>query len=195
MAVHSNSTFRLPHDYVALDIETTGFSPRTEAITEIGAVRIRDGKIVGTFTQLVDPGKPIPSRITHLTGIGDAMVAGQPPIDIVMPTFIDWLASDIIVGHNVRFDLSFLTEAALRTVGHPAGFHAPSLDTMTIDKRLFPSERHRLADLIVRYGIADTEEHRALSDATQTYQCLEWQRRYIGANDSVTTSVNTRFRV
>lgn len=193
MAAYANSVLPLPLDYVALDIETTGFSPSTEAITELGAVKIRNGKIQDRFSRLVNPGRHIPSRITSLTGITDDMVAAEPALNETLPDFLDWLEDDPIIGHNVRFDLSFLAAASDR-FGLPHSLQRVTYDTMAIDKRLFPSERHRLADLIVRYGIADTEEHRALSDATQTYQCLEWQRRYIAANAGVSSHSSTRFR-
>lgn len=176
--------FQLPHDYVALDIETTGFSPRSAGITEVGAVKIHDGKITDTFSQLINPNCSIPANVTRLTGIDNDLVCDQPGIDIVLPDFVDWIDDYPIIGHNVRFDLSFLCEAARHVYGHAHHFERPSIDTMDIDKRLFPAKRHRLVDLIMRYGIADNEQHRALSDATQTYQCLEWQRRYIKVADS-----------
>ena len=82
-----------PTDYVALDLETTGFYPNSCAITEIGAVRVREGHIVDQFQQLVNPLRPIPRQITTLTGITDAMVADLDPIDEVLPRFIAWLAT------------------------------------------------------------------------------------------------------
>ena len=93
--------------------------------------------------------------------------------------FIHWTENDRLVGHNTKFDLSFLIANAERVFSDSTRFSVRPIDTMHIDRLLFPSERHRLVDLIQRYGIGDVEEHRALSDATQTYQCLEWQRRYI----------------
>lgn len=173
---------RLPKDYIALDLETTGLSAQRDRITEIGAVKIRDGRIADRYAQLVNPGVLISPRITQITGITNAMVEHQPAIEDVLEDFIDFLGDDMIIGHNVRFDMGFLAEAEHRKLQFVSNFRRPTLDTMTIDKRLFPTERHRLVDLIRRYGIADTEEHRALSDATQTYQCLEWQRRYISCD-------------
>lgn len=184
MTTRSPRTLQLPQEYIALDIETTGLSPAYASITEVGAVRIQDGKITDRYSQLIDPQRHIPSRITQLTGISDDMVGGQPVIDEVLPEFVDWIGEYPLIGHNVRFDLSFLREASQRILGHARHFEQRPVDTMVIDKQLFPTERHRLVDLIQRYGIADSEEHRALSDATQTYQCLEWQRRYIKVSNS-----------
>ena len=152
-----------PTDYVALDLETTGFYPNSCAITEIGAVRVREGHIVDQFQQLVNPLRPIPRQITTLTGITDAMVADLDPIDEVLPRFID---------------LRFLDYNTRHIAG--CGFACADYDTMQISRALFPAQRHhRLADLIVRFGIADNEEHRALSDAIQTQQCFEWMRHYV----------------
>ena len=92
-----------PTDYVALDLETTGFYPNSCAITEIGAVRVREGHIVDQFQQLVNPLRPIPRQITTLTGITDAMVADLDPIDEVLPRFIAWLATPA-AGPAVRAD-------------------------------------------------------------------------------------------
>ncbi|MEE1295312.1 MAG: 3'-5' exonuclease [Bifidobacterium sp.] len=180
---------KLPKDYVALDLETTGFNAQRDRITEIGAVKVREGRIVGDFAQLINPERPIPSRVVQLTGIDADMVADQPVIEDVLGQFIEFLGDDIIVGHNIRFDMGFLSEAEHRTMGFANSFQRRTIDTMTIDKKLFPTERHRLVDLVQRYGIADTEEHRALSDATQTYQCLEWQRRYVSCDSVILPTV------
>ena len=149
-----------PTDYVALDLETTGFYPNSCAITEIGAVRVREGHIVDQFQQLVNPLRPIPRFIAWL-----ATPAAGPAVEP-------------IVGHNVSFDLRFLDYNTRHIAG--CGFACADYDTMQISRALFPAQRHhRLADLIVRFGIADNEEHRALSDAIQTQQCFEWMRHYV----------------
>lgn len=178
-----------PADYVALDLETTGFYPTTCAITEIGAVRVRGGHIVDRFQHLVNPLQPIPHQVTALTGITDEMVSGYDPIDEVLPTFTAWLTAspqtdaqdevpEPIIGHNIGFDLRFLDANALRVTG--CHFACVDYDTMQISRMLFPGQRgHKLVDLIRRFDIADNEEHRALSDAIQTQQCFEWMHRYI----------------
>lgn len=171
-----------PREYVALDLETTGFYPDSCRITEIGAVRVSDGTVTDRFQQLVNPLKPIPAPVTKLTGISDAMVADQPSIDEALPAFLTWMTAPAgtlpVVGHNVSFDIRFLDHASRRVAGVP--FACTDYDTMQISRALFPAEkRHRLVDLIQRFGIADTEEHRALSDAIQTYQCLEWMHNWV----------------
>src|SRR3954466_5046313 len=93
--------------FVVLDLETTGGSANTCAITEVGAIKFRGGECLGTFQTLVNPGVAIPPEITYLTGITEAMVLPAPPIERVLPAFLEFIGGGIIVGHNVRFDLSF----------------------------------------------------------------------------------------
>lgn len=210
-AAESSRVAGFPSDYVALDLETTGFYPNSCAITEIGAVRVRDRRIVDRFQRLVNPLRPIPAAVVKLTGITDDMVAGLDPIDQVLPEFIAWLAqgdgdegaenandegnasgdaasatpaasgvavAEPLIGHNIRFDLSFLDWNARKVLDGP--FSCVDFDTMQISRALFARERHhRLLDLIQRFDIAENEEHRALSDAIQTQQCFEWMRKYV----------------
>src|SRR5919198_1029170 len=89
--------------FCAVDIETTGGSPASSAITEVGAVKYRGGECLGTFSTLVEPGLPIPRYITYLTGIDDHMVAEAPPIELVAPSLAEFLEGSIFVAHNARF--------------------------------------------------------------------------------------------
>ena len=100
--------------FCVLDLETTGGSAANCEITEIGAAKFRGGDVIGTFQTLVDPGSPIPPSITILTGITHAMVIDAPRIESALPTFLEFIGDSVIVGHNVRFDLSFLNAAATR---------------------------------------------------------------------------------
>src|SRR5579859_3560267 len=101
------------HDvtFVVVDLETTGGSPATCAITEIGAVKYRGGECLGEFQTLVNPGVPIPPMITVLTGITEAMVYPAPRIAEVLPMFLEFARDAVIVGHNIRFDCGFLDAA------------------------------------------------------------------------------------
>ena len=106
--------------FVVVDLETTGGSPATDAITEIGALKLRGGECLGAFETLVNPGVPIPPLITVLTGITEAMVLPAPRIDEVLPAFLEFLGDAVIVGHNIRFDVSFLDAALRRERSAPA---------------------------------------------------------------------------
>src|ERR1700759_3407351 len=100
--------------FVVVDLETTGTSPEGDAITEIGAVRVRGGEVLGEFATLVDPGREIPPQIVALTGITSAMVCDAPKIDAVLPMFLEFARGAVLVAHNAGFDVGFLRAAARR---------------------------------------------------------------------------------
>lgn len=159
-------------DYVAIDIETTGLG-RSARIIELGAVRMRHGRKVASFSQLVNPQIPIPAKVTQITGITDRDVKGKPTIDKALPKFYAFCGRDTWIGHNIRrFDLPVIAREAQR-VG--AGMPDVSFyDTMELSQALLPQlDHHRLLDLIRYFGIAKTERHRAADDAAQTAQVFE----------------------
>jgi DNA polymerase III epsilon subunit family exonuclease len=154
-------------EFIAFDLETTGLFPVVNRIVEFGAVRFQiDGRELDTFEQLVDPECPIPPRVTGIHGITDAMVRGKPTLPLVLPAFFDFLGrSDaILLAHNASFDLGFLAFAAAKTgLALPTN---PIIDTLDLARtcvRGAPS--CRLEDLVVHLGLADSEDHRALSDS------------------------------
>jgi len=104
--------------FCVVDLETTGGSPAADAITEIGAVKLRGGECLGTFQTLINPGVAIPPSITYLTGITESMVLPAPRIERVLPSFLEFARDSVLVGHNVRFDISFL-DAAFARHGYP----------------------------------------------------------------------------
>jgi DNA polymerase-3 subunit epsilon len=162
--------FEVP--FCVLDIETTGGSPADCAITELGAVKYRGGDVEGTFHTLVDPGCAIPPFITVITGITHAMVVDAPPISEVLPAFLEFLGDAVIVGHNVRFDLSFLNAACDR-LGYPR-LPRRSVDTLALARRLVRGEVRRLdlASLAAHFRSPVKPTHRALDDARATAHVL-----------------------
>jgi DNA polymerase-3 subunit epsilon len=158
--------------FCILDLETTGGSPADCAITEIGAVRYRGGELEGTFQTLVNPGAPIPPFITVLTGITHAMVVEAPRIEEALPTFLEFLGDAVVVGHNVRFDLSFLN-AASEHLGY-GRLPNRSVDTAALARRMIRSEVRnlRLATLAAHFRSPVTPNHRALEDARATAHVL-----------------------
>ena len=154
--------------FCVLDLETTGGSATTCEITEIGAVKYRSGELIGTFQTLVDPGLPIPPSITILTGITQAMVIDAPDIAVALPSFLEFIGNAVIVGHNVRFDLSFLNAAAIR-LGY-GRLDNKSTDTAKLARRLVrPEVRNlRLQTLASHFRSPTTPNHRALEDARAT---------------------------
>jgi DNA polymerase-3 subunit epsilon len=158
--------------FVVLDLETTGTSPAACAITEVGAVKVRGGELLGTFQTLVNPGLPIPPAITVLTGITEAMVVPAPKIGDVLGPFTRFVGDDVIVGHNVAFDLRFL-RAAMDEHGYPR-FTNTVVDTCALARRLVREEvpNCRLATLAERFRAGRRPTHRALDDAWATVEVL-----------------------
>jgi DNA polymerase-3 subunit epsilon len=158
------------HDvtFVILDLETTGATPVDCEITEIGAVKYVGGELVGTFQTLVNPDAIIPPMITVLTGITQAMVIEAPRIAEVLPTLFEFIGDAVIVGHNVRFDMSFLDTAAQR-LGY-GRFPNRRADTLALARRLVQSEVRnlRLSSLAAHFRSPVTPNHRALEDARAT---------------------------
>lgn len=153
------------NDYVALDIETTGLSPKSNEIINIGAIRYRNNIAVDEFDVLIKPERPIPSFITGLTGISNAMVAKAPRIGSILPLFIDFIGRDIILGHNVKFDINFLNYA-MEANGYDA-FITKYIDTMWMARRF--RKNNRLETLVKDYvNPYYVEKHQGLDDAKNT---------------------------
>ena len=156
--------------FTVVDLETTGATPGFSKITEIGAVRLEGGQEVGTFSVLVNPGVPIPEMITGITGIDDATVAEAPPIDVVLPRFVEFAADSVLVAHNAQFDLGFLDYELGRLERRT--FPRPALDTLRLARKLCPQQRCSLSALAYRFDTRVKPVHRALQDAQATGELL-----------------------
>ncbi|MCF6508352.1 DEDD exonuclease domain-containing protein [Blastococcus sp. MG754426] len=159
--------------FVVVDLETTGGSPKDSAITEIGAVRVRGGQVLGEFQTLVDPGHEIPPYISVLTGITSTMVATAPRIGAVLPAFLEFARGAVLVAHNAPFDLGFLKAAcAENAMAWPA---AASVDTAVLARRLLSRDEVpncKLATLAPYFSATTSPTHRALDDARATVDVL-----------------------
>lgn len=165
-------------DFTAVDIETTGLSPRYSSIIELGAVRFRAGEPRDEVSLLVNPGFDLPPAITELTGITDDMLWTAPPIADVLPYFLDFVGTDVILGHNVNFDVNFLYDKAI-AIGLPP-LSNDFVDTMRISRRLYPEHKHhRLCDLSERFCVAPETAHRALADCYTAAACYAVMKPYI----------------
>lgn len=163
--------------FVVVDLETTGASPKKgAAITEIGAVKVKGGEIIGEFKSFVNPLSPIPDYITAMTGIDDLMLAQAPVIDEIFPTFLEFAGShheSVLVAHNAPFDLSFLKSAAKELDYEWPKYK--TLDTVTIARQLLTKEDVRdckLGTLAQFFGTKTEPNHRALDDAKATTEIL-----------------------
>ncbi len=158
--------------FCIIDLETTGGSADSCAITEIGAVKLRGGECLGTFQTLVNPGCAIPPEITILTGITHSMVMPAPRIEAVLPSLLEFIGDAVIVGHNIRFDLSFL-QAALARDQRPKLTNR-SVDTVPLARRLVRNEvpNCKLGTLAQHLRLDHQPSHRALDDALATGDLL-----------------------
>jgi DNA polymerase-3 subunit epsilon len=154
--------------FCTLDLETTGVSAAQCGITEIGAVKHRGGEVIGTFHTLVNPGLEVPPFITILTGITTSMVVQAPTIETALPAFLEFLGDSVVVGHNIRFDLSFLNASAC-ALGY-GKITNRSIDTIALARRLVRSEVRNLtlAELAAFFRSPVAPIHRALEDARAT---------------------------
>ena len=151
---------------VVFDIETTGFSPVTNHIIEIGAVRVEKGQITDRFSTFVNPQVPIPYHIEQLTGINDNMVLSAPVISEVLPKFLEFCGDAVIVAHNASFDTSFIRENANRL---GLTYEPTILDTVTLARLLLPNlNRYKLDTVAKELKISLENHHRAVDDAGAT---------------------------
>lgn len=153
-------------DYVSVDIETTGVNAKWNKIIEIGALKVRDGEVVDTFSKLINPGVEITSFITKLTGITNDMLTGQPEVEEVLPEFVEFAKDDYLLGHNIMFDYGFLKQNA---VNLNLKFEKSGMDTLKIARKTLKGlESRGLEYLCNYYGIKDDNHHRAFNDARVT---------------------------
>jgi DNA polymerase III subunit epsilon len=168
--------------FVVVDLETTGGSPLTCAITEIGAVKVRGGQVIGELSTLVNPGRPIPAFISVLTGITDAMVAEAPRIDAALAAFLEFARGSVLVAHNAPFDISFLKAATAATARDWPGFTV--VDTVHLARQVLVRgevPNRKLATLARLFGSPDTPDHRALHDARATVHVLHGLLERVGS--------------
>lgn len=172
-----NRTYQktLPKDYVVFDIETTGLYPKSDQIIEIGAIKVRDNEVVEEFDTLVKPDRPVSGFITNLTGISNDDLKDARNIEEVLPEFLSFVNEDIVIGHNVSFDIGFIKENCLNLFGMI--FENDYVCTMHLSRKLFPEYRHhRLCDLAERFNIRQDVAHRALADVYTTYNCYKYMK-------------------
>ena len=152
--------------YCVFDLETTGFSFRTEKITEIGIMKIRNGEIIDTFETFVNPEKPIPLKVQEVTHITDDMVKDAPKIEEILPKVMEFFGDSVLVAHNADFDTGFLRYNC-QQLGYK--FENTYLDTLALAKNLFPNyKKYKLGVIAENLGIEVLVAHRALDDVDTT---------------------------
>ncbi|KAB2808781.1 DEDD exonuclease domain-containing protein [Pimelobacter simplex] len=168
--------------FCVVDLETTGGSPGDgDQITEIGAVKVRGGEVLGEFQTLVNPHTAIPAFIAVLTGITNGMVADAPPIEAALPAFLEFAAGSVLVAHNARFDVGFLKNDARRLDLMWPDFEI--LDTVKLARHVVTrdeSPNHKLSSLARVFRSGTTPNHRALEDARATVDVLHGLMERLG---------------
>ncbi|HEX3787094.1 MAG TPA: DEDD exonuclease domain-containing protein [Pseudonocardiaceae bacterium] len=168
--------------FVVFDLETTGGSSNADTVTEIGAVKVRGGEIIGEFGTLVDPQRGIPPLIVELTGITQAMVTGAPTLATVLPAFLEFAAGAVLVAHNAPFDVGFI-RAACQRHGYP--WHRPPVVcTVRLARRALTREEApscKLSALAQLFSTTTKPNHRALDDAKATVDVLHGLLERVGS--------------
>ena len=167
--VKGKSLIETPSSFVVFDIETTGLDSFENEIIEIGALKVKDGKVVDSFDHLIKPNHPISDFITDLTGITNEMVENAESIEEVLEQFINFIGDNILMGHNVNFDINFVYDHAEKYNNHI--LNNDFVDTLRLARKLLPEmPHHRLSDLADYYNIDKTGHHRALKDVEMTLE-------------------------
>lgn len=171
---------KIPMNYVAFDIETTGLNPKYDKIIEIGAVRVQDGESVETFSTFVNPAKSLPARIVELTGIQDGDVASAPYIEDILDEFLAFVGDDVLLGHNILFDYSFIKKAA---VNQKKAFERLGIDTLRIAKRFLGELESRQLGFLCEHYQIELDAHRALNDAVAAHRLYRIMAREYGGQE------------
>ncbi|HQD43399.1 MAG TPA: PolC-type DNA polymerase III, partial [Defluviitoga tunisiensis] len=153
-------------EYVVFDLETTGLEPALNEIIEIGAVKLKDMKIVSKFHSLVKPKKPVSQFTTNLTGITNEMLEKENPIEVVLPEFLSFIENTILVAHNAEFDYRFLREWVSKVYNEH--FEQTYIDTLALSKSLLNLKGYSLDKVVDELNLGNFEHHRAHEDANVT---------------------------
>ncbi|MBS7400982.1 MAG: hypothetical protein KIG16_00520 [Eubacteriales bacterium] len=173
-----NSKIDLINDYVVIDIETTGLDPQYDEIIELGALKVKNGVVVGSFSKLIKPKNPISEFITQLTGISNTMVENAPSIEEELPNYLKFINEQNIVGHNVNFDINFIYDNSIEILNTP--FQNDYIDTLRLSRRLYPNlDNHKLTTVCDYLKVSDNIHHRALSDCQLTFEIYEKIKNYV----------------
>ena len=156
-------------NYVLVDIETTGLSPRTDEIIEIGAIKVKENKIIDTYNTLIKIDRNLNPFITKLTGITDKMLETGKETDKALEEFVNFTGNEIIMGHNVNFDINFIYDKCLSYLDYYLS--NDFVDTMRIAKHILPDiQNYKLGTLANYFGVDYRSAHRGLKDVEITYE-------------------------
>lgn len=166
--------------YTVVDVETTGLDPKKDKITEIGAIRIENGKAADSFHTLINPGRKLEERIVSLTGLTDEMLEEAPFIQNVIGDFLEFETTGCLLGHSVLFDFSFLKRAA---VNAGKQFDKNGIDTLAISRKYLQELESRSLPCLCRHFGIEHKAHRALSDVEATLALYGILREKFGQDE------------
>lgn len=168
-------------DYVVVDLEMTGLRAKTDRILEIGAVKIESGGEAASFHRMVDPHMEIPAEIAALTGITNEMASQGCEAAEAVREFIEFSGALPLIGHNIRFDYSFLKQTA---INHGLPLEKECLDTLKLSRKFLPEAEKKTLDYLCEYlGICRKKNHRALEDAKATNELFRYLQEKFGGSD------------
>ena len=176
--VKSKKALNFVDNYVLVDIETTGLSPINDEIIEIGAIKVKENKIVDEYNELIKINRRLSPFITNLTGITDAMLRHGKLPSVVFKEFVDFVEVDVIIGHNVNFDYGFLCDKCKKYINY--NLENERIDTMYLAKKLVPNSiNYKLGTLANYFNVSYEGAHRGLKDVEITYEVYNHLRKLI----------------
>ncbi len=176
--VKSKKALNFVDNYVLVDIETTGLSPINDEIIEIGAIKVKENKIVDEYNELIKINRRLSPFITNLTGITDAMLRHGKLPSVVFKEFVDFVEDDVIIGHNVNFDYGFLCDKCKKYINY--NLENERIDTMYLAKKLVPNSiNYKLGTLANYFNVSYEGAHRGLKDVEITYEVYNHLRKLI----------------
>ena len=174
--IKSKKALNFVDDYVLVDIETTGLSPINDEIIEIGAIKVKENKIVDEYNELIKINRRLSPFITNLTGITDAMLKNGKLPNVVFKEFVDFIEDDVIIGHNVNFDYGFLCDKCKKYINY--NLENERIDTMYLAKKLVPNSiNYKLGTLAKYFNVSYQGAHRGLKDVEITYEVYNHLRK------------------
>lgn len=166
------SLLQFPQEFTVIDAETTGYSAEYDEIIEFAAIRVHDGIAVDKMQTFVKPINPVDGYIEQLTGITNDMLRDAPVPRDILPTILDFFGDDILVGHNVNFDINFLYDYAEKYLDRT--INNDFVDTLRLSRQLLPElEHHRLSDIAQFFSVPQPISHRSLADCDTTLACFD----------------------
>lgn len=177
-----DNLLEFPKEYVVIDLETTGLNPEFDEIIEVAGIRVIDDQVVNEFSSLVKPKLKIPNFVEELTGITNELVQNAPPIEVVLPKFVDFIGNSTLVAYNAHFDINFIYDNYLEI--RNSEFRNNFVDVLRVSRRLYPElNNHRLITVAKHLNINYGNSHRAKEDSIVCNEVFLSCKKFVLEND------------